>query len=239
MASIDFEKWDADIDSAEANKQQLYDEMKAAAKASPDDVKYLWRLTKGALVLSDFEEKNKNKDKCKSFVHESLVHAKKAIEVDPKSFEAHKWYCASVGRIAPLVGTKERIQYGHEFKKHSDIAVAIEPNDMLMYHMYGRWCYEVAGLTWVEKKIAATFFDAPPESTYDDALEALMKADKLKHNYKSNQLWIAKVLIAQKKYKEAMVWIDEAIKLETVSEDDCVCQLELQELQKKYSKYRN
>jgi len=158
-----------------------------------------------------------------------------------------------------LVGTKERIQYGHEFKKHSDIAVDIEPNDMLMHHMYGRfasnishksiqiknflmigrWCYEVAGLTWVEKKIAATFFDAPPESTYDDALEALMKADKLKHNYKSNQLWIAKVLIAQKKYKEAMVWIDEAIKLETVSEDDCVCQLELQELQKKYSKYRN
>jgi hypothetical protein len=95
MASIDFEKWDADIDSAEANKQQLYDEMKAAAKASPDDVKYLWRLTKGALVLSDFEEKNKNKDKCKSFVHESLVHAKKAIEVDPKSFEAHKWYVFS------------------------------------------------------------------------------------------------------------------------------------------------
>ncbi len=105
--------------------------------------------------------------------------------------------------------------------------------------MIGRWCYEVAGLTWVEKKIAATFFDAPPESTYDDALEAIMRADKLKHNYKSNQLWIAKVLIAQKKYKEAMVWIDEAIKLETVSEDDCVCQLELQELQKKYSKYRN
>jgi len=92
MASVDLEKWDKDIDSASANKQELYDQLKEAANASPNDVNYLWRLTKGALVLSDLAEKNKSKDKCKNFVSESLVHAKKAIEADPKSLEAHKWY---------------------------------------------------------------------------------------------------------------------------------------------------
>jgi len=140
--------------------------------------------------------------------------------------------------MSPLVGTKERIQFGHEFKKHSDIAVAIEPNDMLMHHMYGRWCYEVAGLTWVEKKIAATFFGTPPESTYAEAMEALMKADQLNHKWKSNQLWVAKVLIAEKKYPDAMKWIDEAVQLESVTEEDHVTHEELLELQKKYSKYR-
>ena len=147
-------------------------------------------------------------------------------------------YCASVGRMSPLVGTKERIQYGHEFKKHSDIAVAIAPNDMLMHHMYGRWCYEVAGLTWMEKKLAATFFGAPPESSYEEAMAALMKADQLKHQWISNQLWISKVLIAQKKYSEAIKWIDEGLQLPVVSEEDAVCHEELLDLQKKYSKYR-
>ena len=92
MASIDFAKWDQDIDNPEANKQELYDQLKEAANSAPNDVNYLWRLTKGALVLSDLAEKNKNKDKCKGFTQESLTHAKKAIEADPKSLEAHKWY---------------------------------------------------------------------------------------------------------------------------------------------------
>lgn len=38
-------------------------------------------------------------------------------------------YCAAVGRMAPLVGTKERIKFGHQFKEHRDIAVAIDPNE--------------------------------------------------------------------------------------------------------------
>lgn len=31
--------------------------------------------------------------------------------------------------MAPLVGTKERIKFGHQFKEHRDIAVAIDPNE--------------------------------------------------------------------------------------------------------------
>ena len=50
--------------------------------------------------------------------------------------------------MAPLVGTKERIKFGHEFKEHRDIAVKIDSNDRLMHHMYGRWCYEVASLRY-------------------------------------------------------------------------------------------
>ena len=92
MALIDLTKWDQDIDNPEANKQELYDQLKEAANTAPNDVNYLWRLTKGALVLSDLAEKNKNKDKTKAFTQESLAHAKKAIEADPKSLEAHKWY---------------------------------------------------------------------------------------------------------------------------------------------------
>lgn len=41
----------------------------------------------------------------------------------------HNRYCASVGRMAPLVGTKERIKFGHLFKEHRDIAVGIDPNE--------------------------------------------------------------------------------------------------------------
>lgn len=91
MASIDFEQWDKDVDTGSTNKQDLYDQMKLA-NCQNNGVQTLWRLSKGALVLADLAEKNKNKNKSKDFVFESLDHAKKALEVDSNSVDAHKWY---------------------------------------------------------------------------------------------------------------------------------------------------
>ena len=34
---------------------------------------------------------------------------------------------------------------------------------------------QVAGISWLEKKAAAALFGTPPESTYEEALESLMK----------------------------------------------------------------
>ena len=34
---------------------------------------------------------------------------------------------------------------------------------------------QVAGISWLEKKAAAALFGSPPESTYQEALDSLMK----------------------------------------------------------------
>lgn len=147
-------------------------------------------------------------------------------------------FCASVGRMAPHVGTKERIKFGHEFKEHRDIAVAIESNDQLMHHMYGRWCYEVASLSYIERKIAETFFAKPPTATYQEALESLLKAHELKSEWVCNHLWIAKTYIALKNYAEAIKWVDTGLALPEKTEEDAVSRIELKDLEKSYSKYR-
>ncbi len=43
--------------------------------------------------------------------------------------------------------------------------------DQTLNHLYGRWCYAVAGISWLERKLAATFFATPPESSYEEALK--------------------------------------------------------------------
>lgn len=140
--------------------------------------------------------------------------------------------------MAPLVGTKERIQFGHEFKEHRDIAVEIDDNDKLMHHMYGRWCFEVASLSYLERKIAETFFGTPPKASFEEALQSLLKADSLHHEWKTNHLWVAKVYIALRKYAEAIEWIDSGLSIKVETEDDGLSELELKELEKSYAKYR-
>lgn len=49
-------------------------------------------------------------------------------------------------------------------------------------------------LSWVERKLAATLFATPPESTIEDALKYFLKAEELNCGfYKANQLYVAKV----------------------------------------------
>lgn len=82
--------------------------------------------------------------------------------------------------------TKEKIQLGNEFKEHRDLAMAIDPNDVFLNHIYGRWCLEVASLTWVERKAATAFFGEPPEATFEEALASFMSVQKVRRDWKSN-----------------------------------------------------
>ena len=231
-------QWDADMDDPSKDRIQLYDSIVDKQSHHPHDVELLWRLVWASLMMADSREKVGDKAGVKRYTEQSLNWAKEAVHYGPQSMQSHKWYCAAVGRMSALVGTKERIQMGYEFKQHRDIAVSIEPNDRLMNHMYGRWCYELASLSKVERKLAETFFATPPQATYDEALESLLAADNQQHQWKANQLWLAKVYIALHKYHHAIECIDYGLGLPIISEDDAVCQAELQKLQKSYAKYR-
>ncbi|VDQ13418.1 unnamed protein product [Trichobilharzia regenti] len=44
----------------------------------------------------------------------------------------------------------------------------LDPTDYGTLHALGRWCFEVADLSWLKRKFAATLFSTPPTSTYDE-----------------------------------------------------------------------
>ena len=113
--------------------------------------------------------------------------------------------------MAGYASMNDRIKFGHEFKEHRDLAVAIDSNDRLLHYMYGRWCFEIASLSWIERQVAATFFTVVPKATYDDALSSFQTADSLKHDWKSNHCFLAKTYVAMKKFSHAIKWIDSGL----------------------------
>ena len=79
-------------------------------------------------------------------------------------------------------------------QEHIDIAISINPDSADLYHLRGRWCYEVAGLSWLEKKAAGALYATPPEATYDEALGDFMKVEELRPDtWKANLLYVGKV----------------------------------------------
>ncbi len=77
---------------------------------------------------------------------------------------------------------------------HIDTAITFNPDDPNLYYLRGRWAYEVAGLSWLEKKAAAALYATPPDATFAESLEDFNKVEDLNPGvWKANILMIAKV----------------------------------------------
>ena len=82
----------------------------------------------------------------------------------------------------------------HCCQEHIDRAIELRPEEPILHYLNGRWCFEVAGLSWLEKKAAAALFATPPEATYEQALGFFMKSEELSPGtWKANMLMVAKV----------------------------------------------
>lgn len=164
-----------------------------------------------------------------------MDYGARAIAIDESSSEAHKWFAIVIGSRGEYVGIKEKIEDGYEFKKHIDRAAELAPQDHTVKHLLGRlfscptfnssyqikmppicsrFCYEVAELSWLERKMAATLFADPPHSTMEEARDHFLAAEELKPDgWKENRQYLAKCFISLKDYKTALEWLDKANQL--------------------------
>ncbi|KAH9404244.1 Regulator of Microtubule Dynamics [Tyrophagus putrescentiae] len=230
-------QWDVDMADLKKDKRHLYNSLREKLKHDSKNVELYWRLVEVCLALASSHINDGDQAAGQKYTEEAVKYARKAVEYGPNSLEAHK-FCAAVGRQTAYVPTKEKIQLGNEFKEHRDLAMAIDPNDVFLNHIYGRWCLEVASLTWVERKAATAFFGEPPEATFEEALASFMSVQKVRRDWKSNHCFIAKTYVAMKKYHEAMKWVDSGLALPVQSDEDGLMETDLKEMEKSYASYR-
>ncbi len=76
---------------------------------------------------------------------------------------------------AEFGGMSKRIETAHFFREHVEQAIKLAPNDNVLHHLLGRWCFEVAQLGWVARRAAAALFGEPPTSTVDEVYGCVMK----------------------------------------------------------------
>lgn len=98
----------------------------------------------------------------------------------------------------------------------------------------GTGCIAIADLSWLERKAAAVLFGAPPESSYQEALDFLLKSEALApDSWKKRTLLIAQVHQKMKNYAAAKDWTNKALALPVQTEEDETVQEEAAALLKK------
>lgn len=121
-------------------------------QSSSLDLSHKWY----AIVLSSLSDFRSTKEK----IQESVLikeHCLKAIELHGK------------GAHSSLKTTHHRPRR-REQCPDSLPRLWCAGGDQTLNHLLGRWCFAVASISWMERKLASAIFASPPESSYDEAL---------------------------------------------------------------------
>ncbi|KAI6202780.1 hypothetical protein M3Y94_00479900 [Aphelenchoides besseyi] len=228
--SIDYAQIDQLFDSDKHDESQKM--LMEHYKDNEESVELLWRLARTMYFLS-VDDKKKHKDT----MYEGQKYAAKGHELDAANFECLRWASILTGSISDISGQKEKIQQGNLFKEYLDKALALQPDEFTLLHMSGRLAYSVANLTWIERKLATTLYEAPPEGSMDEAIEKFQKVADLKPDWIENLLYLAKAFIGKsaKQYKSELAKVlKQCVELTPTNAADRQAQEEAKPLLKKY-----
>ncbi|XP_012873346.1 PREDICTED: regulator of microtubule dynamics protein 2 [Dipodomys ordii] len=130
-------------------------------------------------------------------------------------------YAVLCGCVSEFEGLQNKINYGHHFKEHLDMAIELLPAEPFLYYLKGRYCYTISKLSWIEKKMAATLFGKIPSSTIQESFHNFLKAEELQSGYSmSNYMYLAKCCFDLEKNQDAWKFCNMALLLPIVSKED-------------------
>ncbi|XP_078351181.1 regulator of microtubule dynamics protein 1-like [Oculina patagonica] len=180
-----------------------------------------WRYARSFYDIAMLKGKSGDVDGKKSLLYQGMAEAEKAIELDKNNSNAHKWYAIILGSTTDYESLQNQILLGFKYKEHIKQAIELDRNDPSNYHLLGRWCYEIAMLSWWQRKAASAFVAEPPTSSIEEALENFLKAEEVKPGFwLSNSYWIGKCYKQNGNVAKATEWLKKAISLPVSTDDD-------------------
>uniref|UniRef100_A0A8C5T861 Regulator of microtubule dynamics protein 2 n=2 Tax=Malurus cyaneus samueli TaxID=2593467 RepID=A0A8C5T861_9PASS len=191
-------------------------------------VDFLWRL---ARAYGDLFEMTTDAEEKRKYVIDGKIKAERAVQLDAGSAESHQWFAIMCGYMSQFESVQNKIRNGYLFKEHLDKAIELKPQDPFLYYLNGRWCYSVAQLSWIEKKVAAALFGTPPTSTVEEALQNFLKAEEMHPGYsKCNYVYLAKCYKDLGQKNNALKYCDSALSILSVTNEDKEAQKDLEAL---------
>ncbi|XP_041866123.1 regulator of microtubule dynamics protein 2 isoform X2 [Melanotaenia boesemani] len=223
--SVFLERIDCLHQGCESDKKQSLNILLEQREEFGQSSEFLWRLTRAYCDIHDISSTLEEK---KTHAEAGKNVGEEAVSLNPTCAESHQWYAIMCGIMAEYDTIQNKIKNGYIFKDHLDKAIELKPEDPMSYYLLGRWCYAVAQLSWIERKVAATLFGDPPSATVEDALKNFLKVEELHPAYsKLNYVFLAKCYKDLGQREKARTMCEAACSMNTVSKEDEEAQKEL------------
>jgi len=200
------------------NFVEILNVLREENERNPNNVEVQWRLSRAYFDMA--ETKPKDKDWKKEYLERGLEVAEQALALNDQHYATHKWYAIVLSSMGELISTKEKIGNAYKIKEHALRSAELKPDDPTTQHLLGRWCFGVASVGWLERKIASALFASPPVSSYEEALRFFIRADELDPRMIRNAIFIGDTYSILKRPDQAREWYQKALSIPAETEMD-------------------
>lgn len=192
-----------------------------------------WRAAQACYTRLTFNKSRRLQDDDRG---EAVEMARFSLRFNPDNFKTCYWYMITLGwQLDVMSNPREKTLVSKIFKLAAERCIKMEPQDPLAHNLLGRYYYNVASLSWFEKTVAGKFLGAKLDGSYEDAEREFRLAHELgKANWLPNFLWMARVLMAQRRPRdEISEWVEYGLRLDCREPSSELERLELEELHQK------
>ncbi len=147
-------------------------------------------------------------------------YANYALKLNPLSDEANVAKAMVLGKISLGKPAKEKIRLAKEVKKYADKALAANSNNYVAWHIVGRWHYELANISAIERAAAKVFVASIPVGSNDKAILYFEKARTIAPQFTLNCLELAKAYHKAKNNTKAIALLKSLQDFPVTTDDD-------------------
>jgi len=192
-------------------------------------------LCKSSELCSSIGRRRTDKDQKLTYFTAARKFANQALGINPHSSEANFVMSIAMGRMALILGGKEKIAAVDQIKKYAELSIKCDPNNYKPYHVLGRWHYEVSNLSGFERAVAKIFYGGVPPASLKEAIYNYEKCRSLVPDLKVNYLELAKCYYRNDEKQKAVDFLNKAISMPNKMQDDNRVKEEAKELLKKWN----
>lgn len=142
----------------------------------------------------------------------ALDHARKGVELDAGSAQAHLDLAVTLGKIAQVSGAKKKLELAPEVAEETRRAIRLDPDLWQAYHVLGVWNREIATVGGF-KKLGASLMGGLPEASLEEAIANLETARRLAPSSIRNSLELGRTYLEADREEEGRAELAKAVRL--------------------------
>jgi len=150
----------------------------------------------------------------------ALAYSEHAVKLAPKECDPHLSVAICLGKITPFLGNRESVEASRRIKQSADIAVKLDPQNDLAWHILGRWNQTLANLGSGKRLIAKIVYGEIPAASNDEAIRCFQKAISLKPNRLIHSIELGRTYAQMGNPNEARKWINKGLAMPNQDFDD-------------------
>jgi len=168
----------------------------AAIKAEPKNYEALWKATREAVDVGEFNPNAAERDRLYSLAE---LYARRAVDANPNDAEGHFQLARALGRKALSLGKRDQVKYAGDVRSQALEALRLDPKSAGAQHVMGMWNYNVMRLSGMTRFMAKTFLGGKvfDSANWNDAQRYMEEAVANEPNRLVHRLDLARVYSAR------------------------------------------